>query len=204
MKLSELPAALQWLSKHSHSIEMDGKQEKFFQLRMSYVEDTNTTVTPGTNTCEVLLHEKIVELIALCYDMAFNLSAYRPPEVECRIFASDAKLFGGVWPLMNVIPLHGVSRDSLGLVVRMIHDMIHDKLNCQLRIQLGAPDLVEYASLYLHIVNDDGLRLASCYIHESYSRAWPSDVQHWASCFAQYQPPLPPIDGNDTSVTGIK
>lgn len=204
MSKTDLPAALQWLYKHSHTIKMDGKQEKFFQLRMSYVEDTDTMVTPGSDTCEVLLHEKVVDLIALCYDMAFNLSEYRPPEVECRIFASDAKLFGGVWPLMNVIPLHGVSRNSLGLVVRMIHDMIHDKLNCQLRIQLGAPDLVAYASVYLHIVNDNGLRLASCYIHESYSKAWSSDVHHWASCFSQYQPPLPPIDVSDTVATDIK
>lgn len=204
MSKTDLPAALQWLYRHSHIVEMDGKQEKFFQLRMSYVESTNTEVTFGSETCEVLLHEQVVELIALCYDMAFNLSEYRPPEVECRIFASDAKVFGGSWPLMNIIPLQGVSKDSLGLFVRMIHDMVHDKLDCQLRVQIGAPDLVEYASLYLHVANQSGLRLATCCLHESHQRAWSTDVRVWASCYSQYQPPLASRDVSDNVATDIK
>jgi len=204
MSTTDLPAALQWLYKYSHTVDLDDKKETFFQFSMSYVEDTNAEVTSPSETCEVLLHAQVVELIALCYDMAFKRSEYRPPEVECRIFASDANAFGGDWPLMNIIPLEGIRTNSLGLFVRMIHDMIHSKLDRQLRVQIGSPDLVEFASLHLHIANENGLRLSSCRLHESPQRAWTSDVVAWALRHAQYQPPTTPWEGSGNVATTFK
>lgn len=185
----KLPDSMTWITKHSHVIYLGDYRQKFYQLAMTVVDSSNLTSLPDAKPVNVLLHENIVQLAALCIDMAFHQSAYKPPEVECKIFASDAKMFGGSWPLMNIIPMQGVTQNAMGLFVRMVHDMIHDKADLQLRLHIDSPDLVEYAALYLHVVNNDGLRLASCCLHEANSREWPMNVASWARCFSEYQSP---------------